>query len=710
VGRRGDEGEEVSGGSDTNPATGYHRLTRHGNASWRHSWTLTLPERSYYWSVQAINPANRASAFAPELTIGIEMMPNLSTFPGLFRSALAWGDYDGDGRPDLYVTNHLNQAMLFRNLGDGRFANVTDTAMDAAAPDSGEQGILPGVSTLRTLVMKRADLGGDKHGAAWADFNNDGRLDLVQLTGAIQGLGAEPKRLFVNENGKLVERAAELGVDNPPGRTRTPLWLDLDRDGKLDLFHGAEARFDDLTPPFLFAQQHGRFADATPNLQPASRSAPYCVLTELTGDRYPEVVCRLMGKGRPVQVFDTSTLPARTLDLLPNTAFEDVAAGDFDNDGRIDLFLARKNPGGRVALARSGDKVLTAQIELTARNASEPKAFRFASRGTLRLTVAGQHAGELVPQDVKFGTAGASPATLEFELPADGTRGLPRPPGGNRPAMLIGRTDGKTWQLEFHAGPEVFGGKNRPRYVNVRIHSTEAIEDVEVLGDGAVDETAAQRLFMNRGGPLVEEGDARGVNARPIAAVNAVSGDFNNDMHLDIFVLGSGDAGKTPNLLLLNDGKGHFRVVRAAGGAAGLLVGVGDSVTTADIDSDGFLDILTASGGSMGRSLGLPSDNGRYQLFRNVGNGNHWLMIDLEGTRSNRDGIGAIVRITAGGVTQTRVQDGGMHERGQNHARLHFGLAKNAQVDKITVQWPSGVVQELLGVKANQVLRVRENE
>jgi hypothetical protein len=108
----------------------------------------------------------------------------------------------------------------------------------------------------------------------------------------------------------------------------------------------------------------------------------------------------------------------------------------------------------------------------------------------------------------------------------------------------------------------------------------------------------------------------------------------------------------------------------------------------ADIDGDGFLDILTSSGGSMGRSLGLPSDNGRYQLFRNVGNGNRWIMIDLEGTASNRDGIGAIVRVTAGGVTQMRVQDGGVHHRSQNHTRLHFGLAQNAQIEKITVQWP----------------------
>jgi hypothetical protein len=607
----------------------------------------------------------------------------LGDYEGMTHGA-AWGDYDGDGRPDLYVNNHLKQAMLFRNVGGGRFADVT------------------------TEVMSPEDLGGDKHGAAWADFNNDGRQDLVQLTGALKGVGVEPKRLFVNEGGKLVDRAVELGTDNPAGRTRMPLWLDIDLDGKLDLFQGAETRFDDLTPPFLFAQQDGRFADATSRMKPDSRSAPFCVLTALNDDRHPEVVCRLMGKGRPVQVFDTATSPARTLDLLPNSAFEDVVAGDFDNDGRIDLFLARKNPGGRVALARGGERVLTAQIELTPKNAAEPTAFRFSTAGTLKVTLAGQDAGDLTPKDVRLGERAATPARLSFDLAADAARGLPQPSGGERPSVLIGSPKPGNWQVEFHAQPEVFGGKAKPRHLTIRIESTAEIDDVEALGDGTQDETAPQRLFINRDGKLVEEGDKRGVNDVTIAAVNVVAADFDNDMDLDIFVLGSGDAGKTPNLLLLNNGKGEFESVRHDGGASGWLVGVGDSVTTADIDGDGFLDILTASGGSMGRSLGLPSDNGRYQLFRNVGNDNHWIMIDLEGTASNRDGIGAIVRVAAGGVTQMRVQDGGVHHRGQNHSRLHFGLAKNAQIEKIVVQWPSGVVQELRGIKANQVLHIQE--
>jgi hypothetical protein len=214
---------------------------------------------------------------------------------------------------------------------------------------------------------------------------------------------------------------------------------------------------------------------------------------------------------------------------------------------------------------------------------------------------------------------------------------------------------------------------------------------------------------MNRNGRLVEEGDKRRANARLVSGMNVVAGDFDNDGHLDLFVVASGDIGKHENLLLLNRGDGTFGVVAGAGGAAGDLVGVGDSVTTADFDRDGCLDLLVASGGSMGRSLGFPSERGGYRLYRNLCNtGNHWLEIDLEGTKSNRDAIGARVDVAAGGVRQVRIQDGGIHNRGQNHSRLHFGLGKSAAAATITVRWPSGTVQELKAVAADRVLRIRE--
>jgi hypothetical protein len=603
---------------------------------------------------------------------------------------VAWGDFDGDGLPDLYVTNHLNEAKLFRNLGKGRFADVTREFFAAG------------------------DMGGDKHGAAWADFDNDGRLDLVQLTGAKVGVGSEPKRLFLNRGTKFEEVAESAGVSNPYGRTRMPLWLDLDRDGRLDLFQGAEIRFDDRLPPFAFLQQGSRFAEAPDALKFASKSVPFCVVTELNNKVHPELVCRVAGKGinRTAQVFDTSTLPARELDLLPVTAFEDIAAGDFDNDGSIDLFLARKNPPGSVAFGRPGSNEIIADVLINEADVGKPVGFSFHSAGRASFRVASVHpAGALTAERVHIGQQGWHPDGLSFPLSPETAKvvGTAAYQPGAQAGLYVGLTSPDKWQVFVSGARDTASvGKAKYHQIAVKIISTEPIMELAATGEPTKAEEAPQRLLMNRGGKLVEEGDKRGVNKNTIAAVNVVAGDFNNDMHLDLFVLASGDVGRQENLLLLNRGDGHFDTVLMAGGAAGPRTGVGDSVTTVDFDGDGFLDLLVATGGSMGRSLGMPSEGGAYYLYRNVGNANHWLEIDLEGTVSNRDGIGARVNVMAGGVTQVRVQDGGVHHRGQNHSRLHFGLGKNTRVEKISIQWPSGMVQELSSVGADQRMRIKE--
>ena len=84
------------------------------------------------------------------------------------------------------------------------------------------------------------------------------------------------------------------------------------------------------------------------------------------------------------------------------------------------------------------------------------------------------------------------------------------------------------------------------------------------------------------------------------------------------------------------------------------------------------------------------------------------MQIELEGVTSNRDGIGAKVYVTAGGVTQLRQQSGGMHDQVQNDSRLHFGLAENAVVEEVRIEWTSGIVQNIEDVSADRIFQIFE--
>lgn len=618
----------------------------------------------------------------------VTLASGLGQFQGMSHG-VAWGDFDGDGIPDVYLTGHLNPPVLLRNLGNGQFEDVTQTMFDSRY------------------------LEGDYHGAAWADVTQNGRLDLIQLTGALEGLGEEPKRLFINQGDHFVDEAASWGVDNPAGRTRMPLWLDLDGDGKIDLIQGAEARFDDITPPFTFLQQGSRFQQALEALNFRSRSIPFCIVTQLINDGHAELVCRAAGQNITSQVFSTASVPARELDLLPATAFEDIVAGDFDNNGQIDLFLARRTPPGPVAFGRPADNHLIADIELREdKLASAQPGFSFRSSSPLQIELSlRQPRGLWSSASVRIGARGHTPDNLNFVLdPADPlTHGLPDSPG-EQAELHIGFESPDLWHIrltapEYHATE---GKRPRQHHVQIGIQTQAPVQSLTINGQLETSEQAPQRLFMNRGGKLIEESDKRGINTVPIAAMNVVAADFNNNMLLDLFILGSGDIGMHDSLLLINQGKGKFKAQPLPEAFSSLRRGVGDSVTTADFDNDGFVDLLIATGGSMGRSLGLPSSLGEYRLFRNTGNANNWLQIDLEGTRSNRDAIGARVDLRTDKITQTRIQDGGIHHRGQNHSRLHFGLAQHQKVDSIVVKWPSGIIQTLSDIPANQILRIIE--
>jgi hypothetical protein len=127
-----------------------------------------------------------------------------------------------------------------------------------------------------------------------------------------------------------------------------------------------------------------------------------------------------------------------------------------------------------------------------------------------------------------------------------------------------------------------------------------------------------------------------------------------------------------------------------------LTLGGGGSAV-ADFDNDGGLD------------LGVSNSDSYPQLLRNDGgNANNWLEVMLVGTKSNRDGVGAALKLVAKGFTQYNQRKGGMSYMSSHDPRVHFGLGPRKNIESLEITWPSGIVDRLSNVPINQIITVKE--
>jgi enediyne biosynthesis protein E4 len=180
--------------------------------------------------------------------------------------------------------------------------------------------------------------------------------------------------------------------------------------------------------------------------------------------------------------------------------------------------------------------------------------------------------------------------------------------------------------------------------------------------------------------------------------------DYDNDGWADLLVANGHiypqvDHYRQANRLYKNNRDGTFTDITAQAGPPLLQERINRGVAVGDIDNDGDLDVV------------ITDLDGTPMLLRNDGgNANNSVLIKTVGVKSNRDGIGALVKVVSGDLSQIdEVRSGGSY-LSQSDLRLHFGLERRSKIDLIEIHWPSGIVDKITGAPVNQILTVKEGQ
>jgi hypothetical protein len=471
-------------------------------------------------------------------------------------------DFDGDGLLDLFTSSvDVDRgASLFINRGDGTFANRSDAA-----------GLADQVYALN---------------AARADFDNDGNPDVLLVRGAWE----RPARMSLlrNKGGGVFEDVTQKSGLLEPISSISAVWGDYDNDGRVDLFVCGEFPHDSSDPRNLCRLYHNEADGTFKNVADKAGVTNECIAKGAAWGDYD-------GDGRLDLFVSNIDAPCRLYHNEGDESFRDVAtlagvAGpphhrsfscwfwDFDNDGRIDLFVNDYN-------ATLAD-VVASYLGTKTKDAGHPRLYR-------------------------------------------------------------------------NLGPEGF-----------RDVSTEVGLD------------------------------------RPIAAMGANFGDIDNDGYLDAY-FGTGwlsYSGLVPNVMLKNVEGRRFEDVTESSGTGHLQKGHG--IAFGDWDCDGDSDLFVSLGG------GYPGDQAYSALFQNPGHGRHWLKVRLIGTRTNRSALGAslIARVqdSTGGWRSIHRVIGNNGSFGGNTLVETIGLDAGTSVD-LTVQWPtSRSTQTFRQIAIDQQIEITE--
>jgi enediyne biosynthesis protein E4 len=216
-------------------------------------------------------------------------------------------------------------------------------------------------------------------------------------------------------------------------------------------------------------------------------------------------------------------------------------------------------------------------------------------------------------------------------------------------------------------------------------------------------------LYKNSGTQFDDVTAISGVTAfsRRMTAWGTGAFDFDNDANKDLFTAGGAILDNEaevlhrpaliPNGLLRNKGNFTFADVSSSAGAAFLEPRAHRGAAFGDLNNDGKVDIVVST------------LNDKPQLLMNrTTNRNHWIILNLVGTKDNRDGLGTRIKITTSNGIQFNQATTAVGYSSSSDKRVHFGLGPVSIIDKIELSWPTGVRQILTNVKADQVLTIKE--
>jgi choice-of-anchor B domain-containing protein len=433
-------------------------------------------------------------------------------------------------------------------------------------------------------------------------------------------------------------------------------------------------------------------------------------IADFTGDGRPDIYLVSYDAGNSLFRNNGN---GRFTDIAANAGVADgsqhdrgVAAADYDNDGDVDLYIAAASGSPHLLYRNNGDGTFDEAGSATGLRLQSFQGQGVAwgdydNDGNLDLFLASyEHASRLYRQNREhrfedvteaagLGNTAECVQAVFFDADLDGDLDL-----------FVSRGGGFANRMFINKGNGFFADEAEARGLADPLPHGQGVTIADYDNDGDFDiymcnSAGANRLYRNgknaagKLGYFREAAGAAGV-ADQSRSLGCTFADFDNDGRQDLYV---GNFG--PNRMYRNNGDGTFTEASSASGTDYNGRAYGTSVT--DYDNDGLLDIFFSNSG------------GTSVLLRNESAKQHWLKLNLIGKESNRNGIGAIVRVEDGVNRQAQqLLAGYSMVSGGGDLTLHFGLGASARAPRVEVQWPSGKKDVLLNVEADRTLAIIE--